>query len=138
MDSVLIDSDVILDFFLAREPFGSYALRVFSLCDKNKLHGYTTSVIIANVFYIVSKESSPQKVREKLNEILKFIDTIEITKNTVLQALNSDFNDFEDALQSYAAIESGQITTILTRNVKDYKHSLLNVATPREYLKNFS
>jgi predicted nucleic acid-binding protein len=42
MDHVLIDSDVILDFFFDREPFAEYASQIFSLCENNQLKGYTT------------------------------------------------------------------------------------------------
>ncbi|HEX3046748.1 MAG TPA: twitching motility protein PilT [Bacillota bacterium] len=49
-------------------------------------------------------------------------------------ALASDFKDFEDAIQSYSALENG-IEVLLTRNVKDYTPSALTVFTAEEYLK---
>ena len=56
-------------------------------------------------------------------------------KNVVLNALNSGFNDFEDALQNFSAIENGQIKIILTRNIKDFKKSELAVLTSETYVK---
>ena len=56
-------------------------------------------------------------------------------KNVVLNALNSGFKDFEDALQNFSAIENGRIKIILTRNIKDFKKSDLAVLTPETYLK---
>ncbi len=56
-------------------------------------------------------------------------------KNAVINALNSDFKDFEDALQNFSAMENGQIKIILTRNLKDFKKSELAVLTPETYLK---
>ncbi|MCL6219586.1 hypothetical protein L1967_14920 [Zunongwangia sp. M21534] len=56
-------------------------------------------------------------------------------KEVVLGALNSKFKDFEDALQNFSAVENGEITIILTRNVKDYKKSELAVLTPETYLQ---
>ena len=67
--------------------------------------------------------------------MISFIDVINVNKEIVIQSLNSNFNDFEDALQNYAAEYSNNISTIITRNKKDYKNSKLNVVTPTEYLK---
>jgi len=59
-----------------------------------------------------------------------------INKETVLDALNSDFKDFEDALQNFSAQNEKEINVIITRNIKDYKSSKLSVMTPETYLKS--
>lgn len=56
-------------------------------------------------------------------------------KEVVLDTLNSEFKDFEDALQNFSAIQNGKIHIILTRNIKDFKKSNLAVLTPETYLK---
>lgn len=56
-------------------------------------------------------------------------------KNVILNALNSDFKDFKDALQNFLATENGKINIILTRNLKDFKKSSFSVMTPETYLK---
>ena len=56
-------------------------------------------------------------------------------RDVILKALNSNFKDFEDALQNYSAELNGQVDLIVTRNVKDFKHSSLGVMTPGNYLK---
>ena len=58
--------------------------------------------------------------------------------NVVFRALNSDFKDFEDALQNYAAVLDKEIDLILTRYTKDYKKSSLAVMTPDNYIKIIS
>lgn len=55
-------------------------------------------------------------------------------KEVVFNALNSKFKDFEDALQNFSVLRNGEITIILTRNIKDYKKSNLAVFTPATYL----
>ncbi len=66
------------------------------------------------------------------------LNVLAMDKDVVLQALNSGFRDFEDALQYAAAIRTKHINAILTRNVKDYKKSELGVMTPDDYLKQLS
>jgi predicted nucleic acid-binding protein len=136
MDYVLIDSDVILDFFFDREPFADYASEIFTLCENGTIKGFTTPVITSNVYYLLSKIAKHDVVIEKLKQLLTIIDIIEIDKAVIIEALNSKFKDFEDALQNYAAENSNQVKIILTRNTKDYKKSKLAVFSPEIYLKN--
>lgn len=134
MNKVLIDSEVIMDVLLKREPWVKHSSEILSRCDKKEINGYTTAVIISNVHYLSSKTASKYDVGILLNKLLMIMDIIPISKTSILQALNSPFKDFEDAMQNYAATHNGTITTIITRNVKDYKHSLLKVMTPKDYL----
>ena len=135
MDNVLIDTDVILDSFFDREPFAEFSTEILNLCEQKKLNGYTTPVIISKVYYLLSKSGKHQIIIEKLKQLLSIIDIIKIDKVVVFNALNSEFKDFEDALQNYSAVENGKIKIILTRNTKDFSKSKLAVLTPETYLK---
>ncbi|WP_425639843.1 type II toxin-antitoxin system VapC family toxin [Algoriphagus yeomjeoni] len=135
MDKVLIDSDVILDFFFDREPFAQFATEIFLRCESKQLIGYTTPVIISNVYYILSRTAKYEVIIEKLKQLLSIIEITTMNKEVVLAALNSEFKDFEDALQNCAALNQGEISVILTRNLKDYKKSDLAILSPEMYLK---
>jgi len=138
MDKVLIDTDVLMDFFFDRKPFSEYATILLNLCAEQKIQGYTTPVIISNVYYLLRKTANHQIIVEKLKQLLSIIDVISINKNAVMKALNSNFKDFEDALQNFSAIENSNIKIIVTRNLKDFKKSELAVLTPETYLKGKS
>lgn len=135
MDQVLIDTDVILDFFFDREPFAEYATVVLNHCEAKTINGFTTPVIICNVYYLLRKTAKHQLIIEKIKQLLTIIEITEMNKEVVLDALNSEFKDFEDALQNFSAVQNGKINVILTRNIKDYKKSDLAVLTPETYLK---
>ena len=135
MSSVLIDTDVILDFFFDRKPFSEHAAKIFSLCELKIIHGYVTPVIYCNVYYLLRQTARHEKVIEKLNQLLTITDVLIVDKEVLVQALSSKFKDFEDAIQNYAAIKAGSVDTILTRNIKDFKNSEIGVLTPEEYLK---
>lgn len=136
MHSVLIDTDVILDFFYDRKPFAKFATEILNLCEEKKINGYTTPVIICNVYYLLRKTSKHQLIVEKIKQLLSIIEIIQMNKEVVLDALNSEFKDFEDGLQNFSAVQSGTISIILTRNIKDFKKSDLSVLTPEMYLKS--
>ena len=138
MDKVLIDTDVLMDFFFDRKPFAKYATELINLCAEKKVEGFTTPVIIANVYYLLRKTANHSIIVEKLKQLLTIIEIVSIEKNAVLDALNSNFKDFEDALQNFSAVENGEIKIILTRNLKDFKKSELAILTPETYLKGIA
>lgn len=135
MDHVLIDTDVLLDFFFDREPYAEFAAEILNRCEEKKINGFTTPVIICNVYYLLSKTAKHQLIVEKIKQLLNIIEITEMDKEVVLDALNSEFKDFEDALQNFSAVQNGKINIILTRNIKDFKKSGLAVLTPETYLK---
>jgi predicted nucleic acid-binding protein len=138
LDKVLIDTDIILDFFFDREPYSEHATQLFSLCESGKIQGFITPVICSNTYYILRQTAKHEKVIEKLSQLMSILDVLSMDKDIVIQALGSGFKDFEDALQYSAAINSGLINVILTRNIKDYIKSEIGVMTPENYLKSIS
>ena len=138
MKNILIDTDVILDFFLDREPFSENAAKILSLCEKKEIIGFVTPVIVTHVYYLLSQKGKQEKVIEKLKILLSLLEILIIDKNSIMVALNSDFKDFEDALQNYAAELNGKIDIIVTRNTKDYKKSELGIMNPEDFLKSIN
>jgi predicted nucleic acid-binding protein len=138
MDNVLIDTDVILDFFFEREPFAEFAIEILNRCEGKRLKGFTTPAIICNVYYLLRKTAGHQLIIEKIKQLLNIIEITKMDKEVVLDALDSEFKDFEDALQNFSAVQNGKINIILTRNIKDFKKSNLAVLTPETYLKGKS
>jgi predicted nucleic acid-binding protein len=137
LNKAFIDTDVILDFMIAREPFAFDAAHIFSLSENKEISVCTTGLVFSNAYYILRKLGTHKKVIEKLTQLARLIEIIGLPKDAVIQALGSDFSDFEDALQHYAALAEG-VKVIITRNTKDYKNSQLAVLTPDQYLKSRS
>ena len=135
MHKILVDTDVILDFFFDRQPFSENASKILSLCEKKEVIGYVTPVIVSNVYYLLRQTAKHEKVIEKLGLLISFMEVLIVDKSTILQALNSEFKDFEDALQNYSAEQSKEIDVLVTRNIKDFRKSNLSVMTPDDYLK---
>lgn len=135
MQKALIDIDVILDFFFDRKPFSDPAAQVLALCESREIKGFVTSVIISNVYYLLRQTATHEKVIEKITQLITITEVLITDKDVILKALNSNFKDFEDALQNYSAELNGQIDVIITRNTKDFKNSSLGVMSPENYIK---
>ncbi|TAH00575.1 MAG: PIN domain-containing protein [Sphingobacteriales bacterium] len=135
MEKVLIDTDVILDFLYDRKPFSEESSQILSLCETGKIKGFVTSIMLSNLYYLLKKTAKHEKVIEHLKMLMSIIDVITTNKKSVLEALNSGFKDFEDALQNFSAQNNNEIHVIITRNTKDYKTSNFAIMNPETYLK---
>ncbi len=132
---LLIDSDVVLDYFLDRRPFSEYATKFLDFGFEEKLRLKATPLTFANVYYLLRKVSPHKKVISALQDLNRMVDIIKINEESVNGALYSNWGDFEDALQYYSVLQYKSIEAIITRNTKDYKRSSLPVLTPAEFLK---
>ena len=137
MKSILIDTDVLLDFYLDRKPFSDDSLQLLLKCEQKQVRAFVTPVIVANTYYILRRHATHLYVVERLQILLDTISVLAMDQKQVLAALDSIFTDFEDALQYFSAVNSNKIDAIITRNIKDFKKSALPVFTPQEYLATF-
>jgi predicted nucleic acid-binding protein len=137
MKNILIDTDVILDFFFDRQPFSDDAAIILSYCENRTIQGFITPLIISNIYFLLKRTASHEKVVEKLEQLLTIIDILAMDGIIVRLALKSGFRDFEDALQNFAAVSYGTIDAIITRNIKDYSQSDMGIMTPEDFIKTF-
>jgi hypothetical protein len=69
-----------------------------------------------------------------LKKLRLVLTVLNVDDSTVSKALESEFGDFEDAVQYFTAVHN-EINYIITRNTDDYKKSAIPVYTPTEFLK---
>lgn len=131
---VLIDTDVILDFLYEREGYYTNAVNIFTLIENKKFKAYVSSLIIWNLFYLLSKYLGSKEARKKIKAFRSIINIIPIDGDIIDLALNSNIKDFEDSIQYFASIKGG-IEIIVTRNKKDYPKGTIPIMTPAEFLK---
>jgi predicted nucleic acid-binding protein len=135
MIKLFVDSDIILDLLAKREPHYIHAARLFTLIDQNELIAYTSPLIFANLHYLLKKQTSNLLALKSLRKLKALLNILSIDEKVIEQSLNSEFNDFEDAIQYFTAVNNG-ITLIITRNKTDYKRSKIDVLTAEEFLKS--
>lgn len=137
MTELFIDTDVIIDFIIDRQPFSGEAAQVFTLIDQKKVKGYTSAICYSNLYYVLSRYATHKKVINILNELSELLGILKVDKDILKDSLASEFKDFEDAIQYYTAQEYKKIDVIITRNIKDYKKSFLPVMTPETFMKTY-
>lgn len=134
MKKVFLDTNIVADLFLKREPFCESSLKLFTLGFHKKITLYVSSLSYATLAYLVRKMKKEERVLlfEKLRNIT---ETTTVDRLTVDKALISDFSDLEDALQYYSAVNA-KVDVVLTRNKKDFVEANVPVMTPDEFFKN--
>ncbi|MCH5291822.1 MAG: PIN domain-containing protein [Treponema sp.] len=133
---VLLDTNVLLDYLLTREPYYEEASRTFSYCLFS-VQGFIAAHSFVDLFYQIC-ERDKKSVEYCRNTFLKLCRTFEVCAvdkvRVVAAAGNLAFNDFEDALQAECALNA-DVDYIITRNPKDFADSAVAVLSPAEFLR---
>ena len=133
MKKVFLDSDVILDALLAREPFYKAAISLIDMAHKSYFEAVTSSVVFVNVHYFLNKLAPANKM-ESLRRFRSVVSIVGVDDKVIDMALESDFKDFEDAVQYYTA-EKESCNFIVTRNAKDYKNSKISILNADQFIQ---
>ncbi|MDY4478246.1 MAG: PIN domain-containing protein [Roseburia faecis] len=134
---VLVDTNIVLDYLLEREPYAESAKKIVVACKQKKVIGCIAAHTVSNMFFILRKTYSVEDRRTILKDICKLFDVEGIDRLKIIQALdNSDFKDFEDCLQMQCA-KSFRADYILTRNLADYRDSEIACISPEEFCEKY-
>lgn len=131
----LIDTNILLDVILLREPHLKQAKRVLQCCQ-TLVDGFIAVHSFSNMFYILHEveEFSIEECRNTFNKLLYVFDVAGLNKHDIISAVNNGaFLDLEDAMQHEASVSAG-LDYIVTRNCKDFKNSVIPAVTPEEFL----
>ena len=134
VNKILIDTNVLLDYLLEREPFVEEAKEIIRACTDGKVKGCIAAHSIPNMFFILRKDFDEKERREILLNLCKIFDVEGIDKVKIVSGLeNGKFSDFEDCLQMECA-KSYEADYIVTRNISDYDSSEIKAILPKDYL----
>jgi predicted nucleic acid-binding protein len=130
---VLIDLNIILDALQQRQPHFEFSARLLASAENQTIEGLVSAHSVTTLFYLIAKDSSADLARGVLMQLLSFLQVASVTQETIEQALNLPYNDFEDAVQMIAALQS-RANYLATRNPQDYKPPIIPVLQPVELL----
>ncbi|HMA99870.1 MAG TPA: PIN domain-containing protein [Spirochaetota bacterium] len=132
-EKIFIDSDVILDVILERQPHFENSQRILAYIENNIFNGYTSSLILSNCFYIINNKKNKDAALKAIRKLRSILTILSFTDKEIGESINSSFTDFEDGIQYFICINN-DLPTLITRNIKDFKKSNINIFTPKEYL----
>jgi predicted nucleic acid-binding protein len=133
MKNAVIDINIFMDFLFKRQGHESVA-EVFKFCIKGNIKGFICAHEITTLCYFLDKaEKDKSKTKKVISRLMKRFAVIELNEGLLNRALTSETDDFEDAVIEVSAIDRNA-DYIITRNIKDFKKSIIPAKTPEELI----
>ena len=130
---VLLDTNVILDLMLERDPWRAEAEAIAEAGADGRLQAHACASSITDIFYISRKLVGAEKARRIVRNCLDNLQVLSVTRDLLDSAERRGGSDYEDDLQIECASED-RLDAIVTRNPKDFAGSPILVLTPAELL----
>lgn len=135
---LLIDTNVVLDVLLRREPFFRTAAEVLNLTQRDEVREYVSASAITDIYYIANKQMKDRDaVRNLLKRLLMVVSVAAVSEREIQNALNLAWGDFEDSVQ-YSVALLNEMDGIVTRNPSDYQEANMRIWLPEQALELFA
>jgi predicted nucleic acid-binding protein len=135
MISVLIDTNVILDYAEEREGFFEAAKNVLEAIKHREMKACISASAVTDIYYFLRKHYKERGIAiSLLKKLIRTLEIIMVDRQTIETAIESEMFDFEDAVQAAAAKNFG-IDIIITRDTMGFSNSGLQVYSPEEFLE---
>jgi predicted nucleic acid-binding protein len=130
---IIFDTNIVLDVLLDREPFATSAALLFSKVERGELLGCLCATTVTTIHYLVYKALGIRQARKHVGSLLSLFEIAPVNRAVFEGALQSDFQDFEDAVIHEASIHAG-VEALVTRDVNGFKRTTIPVYSPDELL----
>lgn len=135
---LLIDTNVVLDVLLRREPFFRTAAEVLNLTQRDDVREYVSASAITDIYYIANKQMKDRDdVRDLLKRLLMVVSVAAVSEREIQNALDLAWGDFEDSVQ-YSVALLNEMDGIVTRNPGDYQEANMRIWLPEQALELFA
>ena len=125
MKHYFVDTNVVIDMLADREGYADAACELFDAAGRGEVHLSICALSYSTIYYIL----------RKLRDLTDYVSILPVDAEVIRKALYSEFSDYEDAIQHYAALQDASVEGIITRNIKDYRYSDIPVLLPTEFHK---
>lgn len=134
---ILIDTNVILDVYLNREPFAADSAQVLKLSESGQAAGSITANTVTDIYYILGRQIKDRdRLKELLSKLFQIVTVTDVLGPDVRKALELPVDDYEDAVIVQCAIRT-KSDYIITRNEDDFVNSSVPVLSPSAFLTQF-
>ncbi|MEZ5308253.1 MAG: PIN domain-containing protein [Pyrinomonadaceae bacterium] len=134
---ILVDSNVVLDVLLQRDPWHKEAALLWQAVDDGRLKAYMPASAVTDIFYVSRRLSDLVRARQAVQICLDAFNIGTVDRFVLERAQALGGSDFEDNVQ-IACAEAIDLDAIVTRNSRDFQGSMISVLSPKECLKILS
>ncbi|CCH97149.1 MAG: PIN domain-containing protein [Microcystis aeruginosa K13-05] len=130
---ILIDTNIIIDNALEREPFWNASEQVLSLIEKGTIAGYISASTFSDLYYIIRKARGRDWTLTYLKQLITFCQIATVNQAAIIMAFTTNFQDFEDSIQ-YSTAVVNKLDAIITRNPQDFPIVTPRIITPEQLI----
>lgn len=131
---ILIDTNIVLDVMLKREPFYRMSLEILSLVKRDDVEEYISASTVTDIYYLAYRQLRDKGiVKNLMRELLTVVSVASVSGQEIENAISLEWNDFEDSVQ-YSVAYLQEMDGIVTRNPNDYREAKIKVWKPEELL----
>ncbi len=133
---ILLDTNVVLDVLLQRNPWCKTAAIIWQAVDEGRVVGYVTACALTDIFYIAKKIKGSAMARTAVSLCLETFEVCPVVRETLTAALTLPGQDFEDNVQ-IACASLARLDAIITRDAAGFQTAPLPALTPTTFVEQF-
>ncbi len=134
---ILIDTNIIVDVALEREPFFAESDRILTFVEEAQIQGYISASTFSDLYYIIRRDRGRDWTLDFLRQLATFCQVATVDNSVISMALTCNFKDFEDAIQ-YSNAVINRIDAIVTRNPRDFPVTTPRILTPNQLIQELT
>ncbi|MEG3908942.1 PIN domain-containing protein [Microcoleus sp. w2-18bC1] len=134
---LLIDTNIIVDVALEREPFFAESDRILTFVEEAQIQGYISASTFSDLYYIIRRDRCRDWTLDFLRQLATFCQVATVDNSVISMALTCNFKDFEDAIQ-YSTAVINRIDAIVTRNPRDFPVTTPRILTPNQLIQELT
>lgn len=127
----LLDTNVILDLLLQRDPWYTEAIPMWEARDQGRFFAHVPASALTDIFYLCRKQIGIQAALASVEMCVIGFDVLTVDRAIIEAALALPGPDFEDNVQ-IACAQAASLDVIITRNASDFTHAGIPAIAPPE------
>jgi predicted nucleic acid-binding protein len=131
---LFLDTNIALDFMLAREPYNGAARKLMLCGFLQELELWISGAQLNDLIYILTKGGKPaynEACKQSLQKLRQCVKVYPVGEQEIDATLNSNWPDLEDACLYQAAL-GAKADFIITRNPTDFVFSTIKTLTAEQ------
>lgn len=131
---ILIDTNVILDVLLKREPFAEDAYSIFKMADEKTIKAHIAAFAVTDIYYFISKNLNHEDRLKAIKALFNIMNVVSVTRQDIEKAMSfPEFNDLEDALQ-LQSLKKVKGNFIVTRD-EEFQKLTDKAISPKDFIQ---
>jgi predicted nucleic acid-binding protein len=130
---ILLDTNVVLDLLLEREPFFLRAREVFALIESREIKGMLCATTVTTLHYLLGKSLDTRRADKAVQTLLELFEIAPVDGAVLREASTMQGADFEDDV-IVASARRSEAVHIITRDRQGFADSEVPASSPEEFL----